>query len=115
VNRSDEMSDLANKKCVECSLGGIPFTPDEIKDLLPMISTEWEVNKNKKINRVFKFKNFKVALLFVNKVGDIAEEEGHHPDIELSWGRVRITLTTHKVQGLTENDFIMAAKIDKLL
>ena len=74
----------------------------------------WEVVSDHHLTKAFKFPDFRSALIFVNRVGEIAEAEGHHPDIELSWGRVRITLWTHSAGGLTDNDFIMAAKIDKL-
>ncbi len=75
---------------------------------------EWEVVDGHHLKRRFKFKNFAEALVFVNRVGAIAEREGHHPDISFGWGYVEITLFTHAVKGLSENDFILAAKIDKL-
>lgn len=108
------MSDLTSKKCIPCSISVIPLNEDEIELFLSDIDTSWEVIKNEKIEREFKFKNFKEALEFTNKVGEIAESEGHHPDICLSWGKVIVTLWTHKIKGLHENDFIMAAKIDSL-
>ncbi|NLW21826.1 MAG: 4a-hydroxytetrahydrobiopterin dehydratase [Tissierellia bacterium] len=109
------MSNLADKKCIPCSIGAPTLYPEEIEELKGSISQEWQVLDNKKLERTFKFKNFKEALDFTNKVGNIAEEEGHHPDIFLSWGKVIITLWTHKIGGLHENDFILAAKIDKLI
>jgi 4a-hydroxytetrahydrobiopterin dehydratase len=75
---------------------------------------EWQVINEHHIRRQFKFSDFKQALAFVNRVGELAEEQGHHPDILLTWGKAEITLWTHKVDGLTESDFIMAAKIDRL-
>lgn len=108
------MSDLTSKKCVPCSIGAIPLNADEIRNFLKDLNESWEVKDNKQIERVFKFKDFKEALEFTNKVGGLAEAEGHHPDIYLSWGKVIVTLWTHKIKGLHENDFILAAKIDAL-
>jgi pterin-4-alpha-carbinolamine dehydratase (EC 4.2.1.96) len=88
-----------------------PLGYNGVSDIL---SDGWEVINDVKIEKKFKFKDFKEALEFTNKVGALAEEEGHHPDIQLSWGKVVISLTTHKIHGLSENDFIMAVKIDKL-
>lgn len=106
--------DLANQKCVPCEGGTKPMTADEVKPYLEDVQ-EWKLeDKGKKIERKFEFKNFKEALDFVNKIGAIAEEEGHHPDIELGWGRVEVELSTHAIGGLSTNDFILAAKIDKL-
>ena len=90
-----------------------PFTASEIKKYLADTPT-WSVTGDKKIHKEFKFKNFKQALNFVNRVGSLAESEGHHPDINLhNWNRVTITLSTHAINGLSENDFIVAAKIDE--
>ncbi len=92
------------------------MTTGEIKPYLEEVK-EWKVVNDKgvdTISRQFKFKDFKEALAFVNKIGEIAEEEGHHPDIELGWGRVGVELSTHAIGGLSTNDFILAAKIDKL-
>lgn len=108
------MSDLTSKKCVPCSIGAIPLNADEIQGFLKSLNEDWEVKDNKQIERTFKFKDFKEALDFTNKVGAIAEAEGHHPDICLAWGKVIVTLWTHKIKGLHENDFILAAKIDEL-
>lgn len=108
------MKDLTSKKCVPCSIGAIPLNSDEIQDLLKALDKNWDVIDDIQIERTFKFKDFKEALEFTNKVGDLAEAEGHHPDICLSWGKVEITLWTHKIKGLHENDFILAAKIDNL-
>ena len=108
------MSDLTSKKCVPCSVGAIPLNADEIQSFSKNLNDDWKVKDNKQIERTFKFKNFKEALEFTNKVGAIAEAEGHHPDLSLTWGKVIVTLWTHKIKGLHENDFIMAAKIDSL-
>ena len=106
---------LAEKKCVACEGGIPPLTKVEIQNYLKQVSSEWKLS-GIRIVRELKFKNFKEALVFVNKVGDIAEKEGHHPDIHIErWNQVRIELYTHAINGLHENDFIVAAKIDKLL
>ncbi|HEV8131602.1 MAG TPA: 4a-hydroxytetrahydrobiopterin dehydratase [Acidobacteriota bacterium] len=107
------MAKLAEKKCVACSGGTPPITADAIKPLLQQIRG-WEVVDNHHIKKQFKFPDFKTALDFVNKVGEIAEEEDHHPDICFAWGKVEVTTWTHKAKGLTENDFILAAKIDRI-
>lgn len=105
---------LLQKRCIPCEVGTIPLTRDEAEVLLQQ-TPGWGISEDtKKITRTFKFKNFKEALAFVNKVGEVAEAEGHHPDIKLVWGRVGIELTTHAIKGLSENDFILAAKINEL-
>jgi len=91
-----------------------PLMKKQIDELKGEIETAWEVENLKKLKREFTFKDFKEALVFVNKVGEIAEKEGHHPDITLSWGKVGIELTTHAIQGLSINDFILARKIEIL-
>ena len=107
---------LDAKTCIPCR-GGVP--PLQGKDLeaihqqLPD-SPEWKVINEHHITRAFTFPNFKQALDFVDRVGALAEEQGHHPDIVLKWGKVEVTMWTHKIDGLTESDFIMAAKIDRL-
>lgn len=108
------MTSLHEKKCVPCEGGVLPFTPEQVSEYLARVSGEWEAVENKKITRRFKFKNFKQAMDFVNKVADVAEEEGHHPDITINYNRVTLELTTHTIGGLSENDFIMAAKIGGL-
>lgn len=108
------MNNLVAKKCTPCEGGTPPLTPEEIQKYLPQVP-DWEVlsaTGGKKLRQEFKFKDFKEAMAFVNKVADLAESEGHHPDILIhSWNKVRIETTTHSVGGLSENDFIMAAKI----
>ena len=107
---------LESKTCAPCR-GGVP--PLKGKDLeaihqqLPD-SADWQVINEHHLTRLFTFPDFKTALDFVNKVGALAEEQGHHPDIVLKWGKVEVTMWTHKIDGLTESDFIMAAKIDKI-
>ncbi|OGF00640.1 MAG: pterin-4-alpha-carbinolamine dehydratase [Candidatus Doudnabacteria bacterium RIFCSPLOWO2_12_FULL_47_12] len=108
------MSDLASKKCVPCEGGVQPFTKSQAEQYLPQVPG-WELeDRHQKIERKFKFKNFAEALEFVNKIGVIAESESHHPDIEFGWGYAEVELSTHAIKGLSENDFILAAKINKI-
>lgn len=105
---------LSGKKCVPCEIGAIPLDRTAAEKLQAEIPG-WDLSPDaKKISRKFKCKNFKEALQFANKVGEIAEAEGHHPDMNIGWGKVVIALTTHSIQGLSENDFILAAKINML-
>lgn len=106
------MSDLASKTCVPCRGGVPPLQGQELQDLARQVPG-WQVINSHHITRSFKFPDFLQALNFVNKVGAIAEEQGHHPDIFLAWGKAEVTTWTHKIDGLTESDFILAAKIDK--
>ena len=107
---------LADKKCVPCEGKVDPIPMTRAQEYLKQLHSDWKIiDDGKKIQRTFKFKNFRQALEFVNHVGEIAESEGHHPDIEFGWGYVNITLFTHAINGLFENDFILAAKIDKLI
>lgn len=107
--------DLAQKKCVPCEGGTMPLTIQELETLMKELAN-WKLSSDaKKISRHFTFKNFAEALSFTNKVGACAEAEGHHPDLTLGWGRVGIELTTHAIGGLSVNDFIVAAKIDKII
>lgn len=107
------MSDLASKNCVPCKGGVPPLKGKELGDLAKQ-TPGWQVVEDHHITRTFKFPDFKQAIAFVNKVGDLAEQQGHHPDIFLAWGKAQITTWTHSINGLTESDFILAAKIDKL-
>jgi len=107
------MSDLANKTCVPCRGGTSPLRGEELDELQRQVP-EWEVVEEHHLRRVFRFKNFREALGFVKQVGELAEEQGHHPDICFGWGRVEVTVWTHKIDGLTESDFIFAAKVDTL-
>jgi 4a-hydroxytetrahydrobiopterin dehydratase len=104
--------DLQTKKCVPCEGGTPPLTPEEIQNYHNQIDAAWHVVEDKKIQREYTFKDFKEAMKFVNAVAEIAESEGHHPDIHISYNHVRIVLWTHAVGGLTENDFILASKVD---
>jgi len=110
------MSGLTRMKCVACRKGEPTLTDSEIAELRPQVS-QWqvvEIDSIKRLERVFKFENFAQALAFTNKVGEIAEAEGHHPVLLTEWGRVTVTWWTHKIKGLHRNDFIMAAKTDQL-
>ena len=112
--------DLKQKKCVPCEIGTPPFTKDQYEPLLKQLKLDWEVIEEKKqgastkLRREFKFKDFVEAISFVNKVADLAEEEGHHPNFHIYYSRVVVDLYTHKINGLSENDFILAAKIEEL-
>ncbi len=107
------MTELADKTCVPCRRGVPPLTGSELNTLLKNIPN-WGVINEHHLHREYRFPDFKQALDFVNRVGAVAEEQGHHPDMLLAWGKVEVTLWTHKINGLTESDFIMAAKIDRL-
>ena len=107
------MSDLADKTCVPCR-GGVPPLEGEELEALSRQVPEWEVVEEHHLKREFRFGNFREALAFVNRVGELAEEQGHHPNIAFGWGRVEVTIFTHKIDGLTESDFILAAKVDRL-
>ncbi|MGA7919386.1 MAG: 4a-hydroxytetrahydrobiopterin dehydratase [Candidatus Acidiferrales bacterium] len=107
------MSDLASKNCVPCRGGVPPLAGGELEVLSKQVP-QWKVVDGHHIVRDFTFPDFAQALAFVNKVGAIAEEQGHHPDIALSWGKAQVTTWTHKINGLTESDFILAAKIDQI-
>lgn len=109
------MTDLATKECIPCR-GGVPaLKGEEIMPLIQLLGGNWQVVEEHHLEKEFTFPDFRGALDFTNRVGELAEEQGHHPDIHLSWGKVVITIWTHKVDGLTESDFILAAKIDRLM
>jgi 4a-hydroxytetrahydrobiopterin dehydratase len=111
------MNDLLNKKCVPCEGGVLPFDISEIHKYQKKVDG-WDVNKNEKetyfLEKNFNFKNFVESQSFVDNVGKISENENHHPDITFGWGYAKILITTHAIQGLSENDFILAAKIDQI-
>ena len=104
---------LADQTCIPCR-GGVPALKGAELDNLKAQLPEWEVVNEHHLHRIFRFPDFRTALDFVNRAGAIAEEQGHHPDLLLAWGRVEVTIFTHKVDGLTESDFVLAAKIDRL-
>ena len=111
------MTDLTQKKCIPCEGGAIPFDISEIHKYQKKVDG-WELVKDKTetffLEKEFKFKNFKESQNFINKVGIIAEEENHHPDISFGWGYCKVKIFTHAIKGLAESDFILAAKIDKI-
>ena len=111
------MSDLTEKKCMPCEGGVLPFNISEIHKYQKKVDG-WDIAKGEEeiffLSKKFKFENFLKSQEFVNKVGEISEEEGHHPDISFGWGYAEIKVTTHAIKGLSENDFILAAKIDKI-
>lgn len=107
------MSDLAGKTCVPCRGDVPPMKGAELSGYLNQVKG-WKAVNEHHLTKAFSFPDFKQALAFVNKVGAIAEEQGHHPDILLTWGKAEVTTWTHKIDGLTESDFILAAKIDRL-
>lgn len=106
--------ELTAQKCVPCEAGTPPLQGDEIQSYFSQLKTSWEVIENRKIKRQFKFKNFKEAMVFVNKVAVLAEAEGHHPDIHIFYNKVTIELWTHAIGGLSPNDFIIASKVELL-
>ena len=107
------MSELAAKTCVPCR-GGVPPLKGAKLEGLERQVPGWNVVEEHHLQKTFRFPDFRRALEFVNRVGNLAEEQGHHPDIFLAWGKVDVTIWTHKIDGLTESDFILAAKIDAL-
>ena len=107
------MTELAERNCVPCR-GGVPALKGEALEPLARQLSDWQVLDEHHLRRSFKFSDFRSALSFVNRVGELAEQQGHHPDLFLVWGRVDVTTWTHKINGLTESDFILAAKIDRL-
>jgi 4a-hydroxytetrahydrobiopterin dehydratase len=106
--------ELASRRCEACVPGTPPLDEERAAELHGQVDSAWERDGNKKLRREFSFKNFRDAFGFVSRIALIAEAEGHHPDLELGWGRVAVDLTTHAAKGLTDNDFIVAAKIDRL-
>jgi len=108
------MTTLAEKECVPCKGGVPPLQGKQLADLAQDLNGGWQVVNDHQLEKEYKFRNFREALVFTNKVGELAEAQGHHPDIYLAWGKVKLTIWTHKIDGLTESDFILAAKADKL-
>lgn len=107
--------DLSSKKCVPCEVKIPPFSAEKIKDYLRHLKLGWEIVDGKKLRHEFRFKDFTAAMVFVNQMAAIAEAEGHHPDISIFYNKVAVTLWTHFIGGLHENDFILAAKIEQLV
>lgn len=112
---SEDICDLTAKECVPCRGGVPPLAGDELARLSRQLGHDWKVVESHHLEKEFSFSDFKSALAFTNRVGALAESEGHHPDIYLAWGKVRITIWTHKIDGLTESDFILAAKIEQTI
>ncbi|MDY6777913.1 MAG: 4a-hydroxytetrahydrobiopterin dehydratase [Candidatus Nanohaloarchaea archaeon] len=108
------MTDLTDKTCEPCQGGIPPMEEEEIVEYREQIDDAWDIVEDHHIKRSFDFNDFQAALEFVNQVGEIAEQEGHHPVIEFTWGEATIEIYTHKIDGLHENDFILASKIDRL-
>lgn len=107
------MSELASRECVPCRGGVPPLKGEAIQELLHQLSG-WDVITEHHLRKEYRFKDFREALDFINRVGELAENQGHHPDICFGWGKAEITIWTHKIDGLTESDFVLAAKIDTL-
>lgn len=107
------MSGLAERECVPCRGGVPPLKGEEIKEFSTQLK-DWRVVNEHHLQKTYDFRNFREALDFVNRVGELAEAQGHHPDICFGWGKADITIWTHKIDGLTESDFVLAAKIDRL-
>ncbi|OGQ44680.1 MAG: 4a-hydroxytetrahydrobiopterin dehydratase [Deltaproteobacteria bacterium RIFCSPLOWO2_02_FULL_46_8] len=109
------MNELTQKKCIPCRGGIPPLKGKELQTIYKKLGDGWKIISEHHIEKEFPFKNFREALDFTIKVGELAETEGHHPDIYLAWGKVKLILWTHKIDGLSESDFILAAKADALL
>ena len=106
---------LADRECVPCRGGVPPLAAEGIEELRRQISSEWSVVEGRRLEREVRLKDFRQAMALANKIAEIAEEQGHHPDLLVTWGRLKIMLFTHAIGGLHDNDFIMAARIDALL
>ena len=113
MNEDPQTRALANRKCVPCHGGVPPLGADEIGQFLGELR-DWEVVEGHHLKKSYAFSNFQQSLALVNRIGEVAEAEGHHPDICFGWGRVEVTIYTHAIDGLSESDFILAAKIDAL-
>ena len=109
------MNELANRVCVPCQGGIPPIKGKKLKELQDQLGNGWNVINEHHLKKKWKFDDFESALNFTNKIGSLAEDQGHHPDIYLAWGKVEIKMWTHKISGLTESDFILAAKIDRII
>jgi len=108
------VSDLASKECVPCRGGVPPLTGDELVTYQTQLGGGWQVVEEHHLEKTYEFEDFRQALDYTTKVGEMAEAQGHHPDIYLAWGVVKVTIWTHKIDGLTESDFVFAAKCDAL-
>lgn len=106
------MNELATKECVPCKGGVPPLKGQDLRKLLEQLGNGWRVVQEHHLEKEFTFKDFREALAFTNQIGEIAEAQNHHPDIYLAWGKVKVTIWTHKIDGLTESDFVLAAKLE---
>jgi len=104
---------LAEQKCIPCSGGVPPLAQDRAKALLRELDDGWSLNAAGHLERAYRFENFAQAMAFANKVAEVAEDEGHHPDLHIAWGMCKVEIWTHKISGLTESDFYLAAKADR--
>ncbi|MBA3728723.1 MAG: 4a-hydroxytetrahydrobiopterin dehydratase [Actinobacteria bacterium] len=109
------MTDLAMLQCVPCKRGTPPLRGPELESLMTRLGNDWRLVREHHLEKEFGFENFREALDFTNLVGGVAEDQGHHPDIYLAWGKVRLSIWTHTIDGLTESDFVLAAKCDRAL
>ena len=107
-------TELANKECKACAGDAQPLKGEALNSISGQLDGGWSVHNEHHLEKAYKFKNFREALDFTNRVGELAEQQGHHPDIFLTWGEVRLQIWTHKIDGLTESDFIFAAKADSV-
>ena len=110
----NSVSELSRKDCAPCAKGTPRLTGKALDELTRQLSGKWKIKGKKQLEKAFKFPDFWTALQFTNRVGKLAEREGHHPDVYLSYGEVRLQLSTHSVGGLSENDFILAAKVNEI-
>jgi 4a-hydroxytetrahydrobiopterin dehydratase len=109
------MNALAEKQCVPCKGGVPPLSGQELARLALELGGGWQVVEERQLEKEYRFKDFREALGFTNQIGELAEAQGHHPDIYLAWGKVKLTIWTHTINGLTESDFVLAAKADRLM
>ncbi len=107
--------DLATRDCVPCKGGVPPLKGEALQTIFAALRNDWTVVNEHHLEKDYRFRNFKEALAFTNRVGELAEQVHHHPDIHLAWGRVKLVLWTHKIDGLTESDFVFAARADRIL
>ena len=114
MSEPSDTNDLLGKTCEPCRGGVEPMAEPDLSQYLKLLNREWEIVDGKRLERTFEFRDFAQALAFTNQVGQLAEEQQHHPDIHLFWGKVKIDLWTHKIGGLHPNDFILAVMIDRI-
>jgi 4a-hydroxytetrahydrobiopterin dehydratase len=111
---AETASELAARECVPCKGGVPPLEGADLDRMREALGADWEVVDGHHLEKEYRFADFRAALAFTNRVGELAEAQRHHPDIALAWGSVRLTIWTHKIDGLTESDFVFAAKVDRL-